>query len=197
MTTVSFDLDGTLLDFEQAFTYKYTTWYNRPQYRWTEWDDVLTYTHFGTYRELFSWCDYAGVWNNMPYLPGAPGAVDALIRAGLNVKFVTARSTGAAKLATQAWFERSPWFDVADLAFSSTKLDVECDIWIDDSPKVIAGLIEAGHGPRVIVRRQLWNEGITSVFGSHDYDEIADTAIRLAENIDNPTLPFDELEVSA
>lgn len=156
---VGIDIDGVTLDFHGALRDAYYTWFGVKVPEFKEWDDPLKLMHFETYGELWDWCDHAKVWDDIPYVPGAPGAIDYLLGEGHSVAFVTSRSDGAAA-AAEFWHVQSPWRRQTQLVtgLGNSKHTVPCTVYVDDSPAVIETLTEAGR--RVIVFDRPWNRHI-------------------------------------
>jgi 5'(3')-deoxyribonucleotidase len=63
--------------------------------------------------------------------------------------------------ATRDWLICSPWYERAsrpELIFSEVKHDVSADVYIDDSPTVLSGLI--AKGLKVVIFDQPWNQDV-------------------------------------
>lgn len=167
---VGIDIDGVTLDFHGALRDAYHTWFGVKVPEFKKWSDPLELMHFETYKELWDWCDHAQVWHNLPYVPGAPGAIDSLLKAGHSVVFVTSRS-GAAAAAAEFWHVESPWRRQTQLVtgLGDTKHSVPCTVYVDDSPAVIKALIGAGRP--VVVFDRPWNRDLKDVNRAKDWTE--------------------------
>lgn len=159
---VGIDIDGVTQNFVSALTDRYVEWFGFPlagQIRL--WDDPLKLSHFKTYPDLFAWCDRAGVWDEAArrLIPGAAAGIDHLVDAGHSVVFTTSRGGGAVP-ATTRWHQTSLWAKATQLVtnLGDNKHSVPCSVYIDDSPKVIKALVDAGKN--VVVFDQTWNRSV-------------------------------------
>lgn len=155
------DLDNTVLVFQPFWAELYNEWFdkNLNLEKLTEWDDLKEKTHFESHAEFFEWFARADGWRKMPFERGAPGGLDALVAAGHQLTFITARN-GEAVVPTQEWFAMSPWYSKKHhlVTARDDKWSIPCSIYIDDSPRVINGLIDAGKP--VIIMDKPWNKTI-------------------------------------
>jgi hypothetical protein len=127
--------------------------------------------------EWVEWCHQAaddGLFVTGPPLPGARAGWAALRAAGHRLHVVTARAFGSAPAAaTETWL--SAWgFDADSLHVTAAKHLVACDIFIDDSPAMIAQL--TGHGHRAVIADRAWNRHLPA---SHERVEGVDGLARL------------------
>jgi 5'(3')-deoxyribonucleotidase len=154
---VGVDIDGVTLDFQNHWMRLYEEWFGlpvTPRFKGT-WNCVVSGTHFETDAKFFEWFNRAGGWDNMPWIPGAPGAIDRLLDDGHQVVFITSRSMDAG-VPTGRWFESTPWSRDAQLRVGvKNKSIVPCGVYIDDAPHVIKELQQAGKN--TIVFDQPWN----------------------------------------
>lgn len=156
---IGVDLDGVMFDFQRRWAGLYETWFDvsMPPAKTRTWESMVSATHFADEGEFFSWFDHAEGWDGMDYIPGAPGAVDTMIRHGMSVVFITARHTELSHTMTRWWHRSSPWGKTTELAVGvRTKSTIPCSVYIDDSPAVIEQLASAGK--RVVVFGQPWNK---------------------------------------
>jgi hypothetical protein len=176
---VGLDIDGVTLDFHRALRERYETWFGVTPPEFKEWDDPLHLMHFETYSDLWDWCDHAQVWHDLPYVPGAPGAIDALLTAGHSVAFVTSRTNGAAA-AAEFWHVESPWRRQTQLVtgLGNTKHQVPCSVYVDDSPFVIESLVDVGR--KAIVFDRPWNAHLDVGYRAQDWSEVLDWIEELA-----------------
>lgn len=159
---IGVDLDNVVFTFQPFWGELYNHWYDKHVNvdLLVDWDDLITQTHFEKYSEFFAWFDRAEGWAKMPMERGAAGGLDELVAKGHSLTFITARSAGAFD-ETARWVQTCPWgtavrskmvFDKAD------KWNVPCGVYIDDSPSVINGLIDAGKP--VVIFDKPWNKTI-------------------------------------
>jgi uncharacterized HAD superfamily protein len=156
---IGVDLDNTLQIFQPFWAEVYNEYFGRnlkPE-NLTGWGDIAEMTHFESSELFLEWWDRARGIEKMPYTPGGPGAIDAFLEAGHTVHFITARRTEYARKATQRWHAESPWAKTSMLTVGRhDKWSIPCSVYIDDSPAVINGIIDAGKP--VIIFDQPWNE---------------------------------------
>lgn len=163
MMKIGVDLDNTFLEFQPFWAELYEVWFDKPiQGPFLNWDDIVTKTHFETSEQMIEWFTRAGGWRSMPYEKGAPGGLDRLLGAGHKVLFITARR-GSAEKPTHDWHRESPWArPVTELLTGRTdKWFTDCDIYIDDSPDVIRGLVAAGKD--TIIMDKPWNQDLDAL----------------------------------
>lgn len=159
---IAVDIDNVTLEFQPYWQQVYEEWFGQPvdEEYMGSWDAVVDATHFDTSLEFFEWFDRAGGWDDMPWIPGAPGALERLARSNAIV-FVTARGGDAARAATNRWFNRwqKELWPHAELRVSvPNKTVVPASIYIDDAVHNLHDIIVAGRP--AIVFDQPWNEGI-------------------------------------
>jgi len=153
MSRIAVDLDGVVFDFAGTFVDAYNNWFGGTIDTFTQWDDIVTLTHFNTEAEAIQWASRAGLWGQLPYIAGAPGALDELSQTHQLV-FVTARSGDAAR-ATAEWHRRSPWSHIQLRTGQTNKPATPCGVYIDDNPGVIKTAVKAGKVG--VVFDQPWN----------------------------------------
>lgn len=97
-----------------------------------------------------------GLYRNLPAYEGAPEVINMLLANGFKIKAVTARSEDY-NADTAHWL-KSQGIPVDEILHPGhTKHQVEgIDIFFDDAPGVISGLVE--HERKVIIFDQAWNE---------------------------------------
>ena len=157
---IGVDLDGVVLEFQRTWARLYEEWFDIlvPTAGLNEYDALQDLTHFENTKEFFEWFTRAGGWQNMPWIPGAPGGIDGLLfDRGHDVVFVTARRSEA-RDDTKAWHFYSPWRHNTTLVFKSEKSRADCDLYIDDSPHIVKELV--AQGKPVILLDQPWNRGV-------------------------------------
>lgn len=153
---IGIDLDGVVHDFHARYVELYQNWFGRTLTgKRDDWDWIKDQSHFTTYRELFDWFARAGGWETLPYVPGAPGAIDDLLTAGHSIVFITARQEQGAA-ASVKWFETSPWRRHTTLVTNTaSKHTVPCSVYVDDGPHILEELV--ANDKNVVVFDQPWN----------------------------------------
>lgn len=165
---VAIDLDGVIFDHAGPFVELYNLWHGTDIGPLQKWDDTVALTRFETQPEAWAWADRAGLWDRLPYIPGAPGALDHLTTTR-QCLFLTSRSNGGAEAAVE-WHKRSPWSDIELRTHAGTKAHVPCSIFIDDSPEVIKAVVAAGKVG--IVFDQPWNARFKFEHRAKNWDEV-------------------------
>ena len=104
----------------------------------------------------FQGAEKGGLYRTLPAYEGAKEVIDSLIESGFEVKAVTARSE-------EYNSDTAHWISSQDIPVDEIlhpghlKHDVEgIDIFFDDAPHVISGLVEHDH--KVVIFDRAWNE---------------------------------------
>ena len=136
-------------------------------WHFTEWG--LDDKEFHTAHDIVvdeGWFAYA------PVLPGAKDALHNLSSLGVKIRVVTSRAVYPRHLegvlqSTSDWFAHN-YIPYDEICLVEKKTDVLCDIYIDDSPKQIRRLQEAGRA--VLIYDQPWNRyPISDISGMRVY----------------------------
>lgn len=188
MVTLGVDLDNTTVDYSGAL------------WRWLCTTRGVTpgpapqqgdYTDFSGYglngRDEFVAAHVAavndGLFTTVDEQPGATATLAALAAAGVRLRVVTARFFGEgtehrAVIDTATWLAGDAAtgrtaVPYSDLVFTDAKHEVDCDLWVDDSPSVITSLLDSGVAPsRVIVFDQPYNRHLPGV-RAHTWADVA------------------------
>jgi hypothetical protein len=164
-----------MLDFHGALAYRYYEWFGESLGPFLEWDDILRLTHFESWHKLWEWCDRANVWHNLPWIPGAPGAIDKLLWDGHQIAFVTARDGGGAA-AAQTWWASGPWALNPNTSIHTNlgnrKHAVKCSVYVDDSPGVLQAL--ADEALTAIRFEKPWNAHMKVKRSAKDWQKVLD-----------------------
>lgn len=107
----------------------------------------------------FQSAEREGLYKTLPAYEGAKEVIDSLIEEGFEIKAVTARSADYNE-DTAHWI-KSQGIPVEEILHSGhTKHEVEgIDIFFDDAPGVISGLVE--HDQKVVIFDHAWNQNET------------------------------------
>lgn len=195
---IGVDLDGVVVDFQNTWAELYIEYFDHwiaPE-ALDKYDALLDETHFENIQEFYAWFHRASGWHKLPYLPGSRGGVDAILAAGHEVRFITARPWNA-KIPTDDWLMLSPWSGTREvrlhvLSNGESKGTIKCDIYIDDTPSVIDDLVK--QAKQVIVFDQAWNRDVHNghyVRRARDWDDV----VQLVDSI--PRQQAALLELSA
>ena len=143
------------------------------------WNDVVDLTHFKDIEEFWDWSsDLEGrslFWHLDPY-PGAVEALQDLDREGHEIVVITQKPDFAID-DTHEWLERVrvPTQEIHILNMhTGRKWEIDSDIYLDDGPHVLPGLVE--HRPDRVVCRYVrpWNQPVPGAEDVHDFDEFRD-----------------------
>lgn len=156
---VAIDIDNVVLRWQDRWAELYELWYGKkiPASRLTTWNACLDETHFPSMSSFYVWFAEAGGWN-MQYVPGALGALQTLRSDRLHrLVFVTSRPEAGRESAV----ELSGRHDIpVEFRGNTAKHLTKADVWIDDSPEVLASLVE--NGKTCIRFEQPWNKDCTT-----------------------------------
>lgn len=169
---VAVDVDNVVEDFQNGWAEQYALWFDREPdpTKMGQWDALVTATHFETAGQFWSWFQRADVWSKLPPVPGAQGGLEWMKdHPSVHFLFVTARpphgEAATAKLAAN-------WSVPAVFLNDTSKHLAKADIWIDDSPSVLANL-HANAKPAIRLERP-WNEGAPATFSAPHWPGILD-----------------------
>lgn len=140
------------------------------------WNDIVELTHFDNTDEFWDWAsDLEGrslFWHLDTY-PGAVETLQDLDRLGHDVVVVTQKPDFAHE-DTYEWLERVgvPAMEVHILDIhTGRKWEVDCDVYLDDGPHVLPGLVR--HRPDRVTCRYVrpWNDPVAGATDVHDWDD--------------------------
>lgn len=148
---IAIDLDNVAVEWQYHWMVLYNQWFGTELTKadGDSWDACTTKTHFNSMDEFYRWFESADGWKTQPFVPGAQGFLYNLDRickdsAGIHsYLFVTSRPTPAGKLAAKD-LAASLYGSQVAFADDNSKQQQNADIWIDDSPAVLASLEQAG-----------------------------------------------------
>lgn len=177
------DLDGVVAD----FTSGWMRFYNRdfgadltPEDS-RAWGDLVDLTHFSNIGEFWEWSsdlDGRSVFWHLEPFPDAVEALRGFVDDGHQVIIVTTKPDFAVE-DTHEWIEthRIP---AAEIHILEDKWLVGCDVYLDDGPHVLPGLVR--HRPDRTVCRYVrpWNHPVEGAIDIHDFDEFRDVVEDLA-----------------
>jgi 5'(3')-deoxyribonucleotidase len=177
------DLDGVVANFTQGWMSLYNRQFG------TElavadskrWNDLVDLTHFNDVDEFWKWSsdlDGRSVFWHLEPFPGAVEAVRSLVDAGHSIIVITTKPAFAVA-DTYEWIE-SHRIPAAEIHILEEKWLVECDVYLDDGPHVLPGLVE--HRPESTVCRFVrpWNSPVAGAVDVSDFVEFREVVDRLA-----------------
>ena len=175
------DLDGVVANFTQGWM----NFYNRDfgtSYVFEDsqnWGDLVDLTHFKDMGEFWEWSSdldgHSVFWHLDPF-PDAVEALRGLVDAGHEVIILTVKPDFAVE-DTYDWIERHR-IPVAEIHILEEKWRIECDVYLDDGPHVLPGLVKH-RGDRTVCRYvRPWNEPLNGAIDVHDFVEFRDLVDR-------------------
>lgn len=168
------DLDGVVAN----FTLGWMNFYNREFGTELEvrdskrWNDLIDLTHFKNIGEFWRWSsDLDGrslFWHLEPF-PAAVDALHSLAEVGHEIVIVTTKPDFAVA-DTYEWIENHG-IPAEEIHILEDKWLVECDVYLDDGPHVLPGLV--ANRPEATVCRYVrpWNQPVP---GAVDIDDFGD-----------------------
>jgi 5'(3')-deoxyribonucleotidase len=177
------DLDGVVAN----FTLGWIGFYNRDF--GTElvvedskrWNDLVNLTHFENIGEFWKWSsdlDGRSVFWHLEPFPDAVEALRSLVDTGHQVVVITTKPRFAVA-DTYEWIEKHG-IPAAETHILEDKWLVECDVYLDDGPHVLPGLV--ANRPEATVCRYVrpWNNPVSGAVDINDFDEFRDLIDGLA-----------------
>lgn len=181
------DLDGVMANFTKGWMYFYNREFGtqlavEDSQRW---GDPVNLTHFPDINEFWEWTsDLDGrslFWHLEPF-PGALEAVRSLADAGHDIIIVTMKPNFAVE-DTHEWVGKHQ-IPAAEVHILEDKWRIKCDVYLDDAPHILAGLVR--HRPEATVCRYIrpWNRPIAGVIDVNDFVEFREVVDRLVNSED-------------
>jgi uncharacterized protein len=177
------DLDGVVANFTKGWM----DFYNREFGTGLvvsdsqRWNDLVDLTHFTDIDEFWDWSsdlDGKSVFWHLEAFPGAVEALQDLADEGHHIVVLTTKPLFAVA-DTHDWIERQG-IPAGEVHILEDKWLVDCDVYLDDGPHVLPGLVE--HRPERTVCRYVrpWNQPVTGAVDVRDFREFRDVVGRLA-----------------
>lgn len=165
------DLDGVVADFNGGWTRLYNRDHgtNIEAASVTRWNHIPDLTHFRHMGEFWKWAadlDGVSLFRHLDTFPGALEALDELAQ-DHEIVIVTTKPAFAVN-DTHEWIaeHRIPTIEVH---ITEDKWEVDCDVFLDDGPHVLPGLV-AGR-PESLVCRYVrpWNRPVPGAVDVEDW----------------------------
>ena len=179
MLRLGIDLDGVVADFNTGWMTRYNAEYgtNLMPDQVTDWGAMIPLTHFASTDEFWRWArngDGPGLFRYLPVLPGASSALRRLSKHHQIVIITTKPRWANAE--TFSWIGDNA-IPTREVHIIGRKWLVDCDIYLDDGPHNLEGLI--GHHPNRVVCRfiQPWNHpisGVVDIDGWSSFEDLVD-----------------------
>jgi len=176
------DLDGVVANFTKGWI----DFYNRDFgtdlkiEQAIAWDGLTAITHFEDMRAFWKWTsDLDGrslFWHLEPF-PGAVEALQALDANGHEIVIVTMKPRFAVD-DTHEWIDAQE-IPASEIHILEDKWRVDCDVYLDDGPHILPGLLQ--HRPDRVVCRYVrpWNQPLPGAVDIQDFDEFRALVERL------------------
>lgn len=178
------DLDGVVANFTKGWM----SFYNRDF--GTElvvsdskrWHDLVELTHFERISDFWKWSsnlDGRSVFWHLEPFPGALEAINELSDAGHEIVIITTKPHFAVQ-DTHEWIARHE-IPASEIHILEDKWLVAADVYLDDGPHVLPGLVR--HRPESTVCRYIrpWNDPVPGAVDVNDFDDFRDVVGHLAE----------------
>ncbi len=171
------DLDGVVANFTAGWMRFYNEQFgaNLAVEDSKKWHDLVDLTHFKDLNEFWGWSANLDGRSIFWHLDTFPGAVEALRRydsEGHDIVIITTKPDFAVD-DTHDWVEKQG-IPTSEIHITTKKWQIDCDIYLDDGPYVLPGLLR--HRPHRTVCRYVrpWNRPLTGALDVHDFAEFGD-----------------------
>ena len=168
------DLDGVVANFVDGWIMRYNMEFgtNITRDQAQDWQASSHLTHFKDVSDFWDWAGASGngptIFRNLETYPGALETLDKL--AACNDIVILSMKPNWACHDTFSWIaeKRIP---TREVHFIKKKWEIECDIYLDDSPFVLPKL--AKHRPDAMVCRFIrpWNEPVEGTIDIASWDD--------------------------
>lgn len=177
------DLDGVVANFTKGWIDFYNAEFGAGL-RIEEsraWGDMVDLTHFQTMSEFWEWAsDLDGrslFWHLEPF-PGSIEALRDLTESGHDIVILTFKPSFAVE-DTHEWIARNR-IPATEIHILEDKWRIDCDVYLDDGPHVLPGLV-ANRSDRTVCRYvRPWNRPVKGAIDIHDFAEFRALVARLA-----------------
>lgn len=146
-----------------------------------DWGDLVNLTHFSDIDEFWRWSsDLDGrsvFWHLEPF----PGAVDALVElanGGHEIVVVTTKPEFAVD-DTHEWIDKHD-IPAKEVHILEDKWLVDCDVYLDDGPHILPGLVENRPDRTVCRYVRPWNRPVPGAIDVENFDDFKQVVARLA-----------------
>jgi 5'(3')-deoxyribonucleotidase len=176
------DLDGVVANFIKGWM----SFYNRDfgtglvVENSQRWNDLVDLTHFEDMGQFWDWSsdlDGRSVFWHLEPFPGAIEALRELANTGHDIVIITTKPEFAVG-DTHEWVARHE-IPAAEVHILDDKWLVACDVYLDDGPHVLPGLVE--NRPQATVCRYVrpWNRPVRGALDVHDFVEFREIVDRV------------------
>lgn len=175
------DLDGVVANFIDGWMMRYNMEYGTSltEDQVDHWDAAHELTHFQDMSDFWQWAGASGngptVFRNLRTYPGALTTLNELATCH-DIVILTMKPDWAGH-DTFSWIADNH-IPTREVHLIRDKWNVDCDIYLDDSPYVLSGLV--AKRPNSIVCRFVrpWNEPVPGAINVHNWDEFLELVAR-------------------
>lgn len=175
------DLDGVVANFIDGWMMRYNMEYGTSltEDQVDHWDAAHELTHFQDMSDFWQWAGASGngptVFRNLRTYPGALTTLNELATCH-DIVILTMKPDWAGH-DTFSWIADNH-IPTREVHLIRDKWNIDCDIYLDDSPYVLPGLV--AKRPNSIVCRFVrpWNEPVPGAIDVHNWDEFLQLVAR-------------------
>jgi 5'(3')-deoxyribonucleotidase len=178
------DLDGVVANFTQGWMDFYNAEFGTSLVfeDSTHWGDLVDLTRFNDIDEFWEWSSdldgHSIFWHLDPF-PGAVEAIRSLVDAGHQIVVVTTKPDFAIR-DTHQWIERHR-IPAAEVHILEDKWLIDADVYLDDGPHVLPGLLQHRSDRTICRYIRPWNRPLEGAVDVRDFAEFREVVDRLSE----------------
>lgn len=168
------DLDGVVADFTKGWIDIYNREFGADLKveQANSWDGFTKITHFKDTRAFWKWTsdlDGRSLFWHLETFPGSVEALKDLRSAGHQIVIVTMKPSFAID-DTYEWIS-AKGIPASEVHILEDKWRIDCDVYLDDGPHILPGLV--AHRPDRVICRYVrpWNEPVAGAVDIRDFDE--------------------------
>jgi 5'(3')-deoxyribonucleotidase len=172
------DLDGVVADFNRGWIVQYNHQYGTelPLDAVQSWDSIPYLTHFEDMSVFWEWAqghDGHSLFRHLETYPGALVALNSLDAEGHDIVILTTKPEWAVS-DTFIWLGENR-VKTREVHILEDKWRIDCDIYLDDAPHILRGLV-AKRPDRTVCRFvRPWNSPIEGVIDVADWSDFGQT----------------------
>lgn len=171
------DLDGVVADFSSGWMGFYNDEHRTsfvPEMV-TGWDAILELTHFADMAEFWEWSkdlDGASLFRHLDTYPGVVEKMWELTTDGFELVIITTKLFFAIH-DTFAWLS-DKCIPTREVHIIKDKWNVDVEVYLDDSPHMVPGLLKNRPEKTVCRFVRPWNVPVEGAIDVHDWDEFTE-----------------------
>ena len=177
------DLDGVVANFTKGWMGFYNEQFGTSLQvaDSRRWHDLVNLTHFADIDEFWEWSsdlDGKSVFWHLEPFPGAVEALRGFVDDGHQIVIITTKPDFA-HTDTHEWVERHR-IPAAELHILEDKWLIPADVYLDDGPHILPGLVERRPDSTVCRYVRPWNDPVPGAIDVVDFDEFGRVVSDLA-----------------